>query len=64
MSIFLFFKCVIVAVLFGIHTSGSKYAHEMLIAAEKGDTDKVVDLITNRGVFITTKNNYGVRYAV
>ncbi len=41
---------------------GSKFAYEMLKAAEKGETDKVMEMINEKGVFITTKNNYGVRY--
>lgn len=61
MRVFSLIATVLALVLFGININGSKYSHEMLLAAEKGETDKVVDLITNRGVFITTKNNYGVR---
>lgn len=33
----------------------------LLVAAEKGEIDKVIDFIINKGISITTKNNYGVR---
>ena len=39
----------------------SHSSHLMLLAAEKGETKKVIDYITITGVPINVKNNYGVR---
>lgn len=39
----------------------SHSSHLMLVAAEKGETQKVIDYITKTGVPINVKNNYGVR---
>lgn len=39
----------------------SHSSHLMLLAAEKGETQKVIDYITKTGVPINVKNNYGVR---
>lgn len=38
----------------------SHAAHLMLKAAADGETEKVIDFIQQKGVFITTKNNFGV----
>jgi len=38
----------------------SHASHNMLIAAQNGETEKVIDYITINGVPMTTKNNYGV----
>ncbi len=54
-TIVLVFICLISSSL------ADKNAYEMLKAAEKGETDKVLQLIKEKGVLITTKNNFGVR---
>ena len=45
----------------GSKPGASHAAYLMLKAAEEGDTATVLDLITESGVVINTKNNYGVR---
>jgi hypothetical protein len=54
-------RILIVLFFFNYVLSGSRDDYEMLKAAQNGETERVIDLITNHGVFLTTKNNYGVR---
>jgi hypothetical protein len=47
---------------FGRAAEGISHAsHNMLIAAERGETERVIDYLTKTGVPMNTKNNYGVR---
>jgi hypothetical protein len=39
----------------------SHASHNMLIAAERGETQRVIDYLTINGVPLNTKNNFGVR---
>lgn len=58
---FLLAACFAVAFLGITQGEGiSHFAHLMLKAAENGDSKSVIEYITEKGVFITTKNNYGV----
>lgn len=60
----MFLKTILVYTVFALlcFVRANKDAYEMLKAAERGETDRVIQLIKDHGVFITTKNNYGVRY--
>ena len=53
-------------VIMGLVTSEgiSHASHQMLKAAENGDTETVINYITKTGVPLTVKNNYGVRFVI
>jgi len=43
--------------------AGLSDEHDLIMAAASGNVESVIDYVKNKNVYVSTKNNYGVRYA-